>query len=160
MTISPKQAENTRVAYAIMYGIPHERIDLDLVRDYNHGEAGDTKFLAPNCNTSGCVAGFLSAHPFFKEQGLKWKKKENAILFKDKEGIVTDDLSDISEELFGSYHLFGTGQSGIDGKMEALERIREHLHGHGVINDKRNDQLCKMELEVYEAAAAADSKFD
>lgn len=158
MTITNKQIENSKMAYAIMFGIPHERIDLYEVRNTDEGKMSDEKFLAPNCNTTGCVAGFLSAHPFFKEQGLKWKKKDAMIQFKTKD-VQTDDLNEMSDILFGDYNTFDGGPRGIEGKIVALSRIRKHLHESGVISDKRNDQLSVMEDEVYEAGLVADELF-
>lgn len=136
--ISDKQAENTRVAYALMAGIPSELIDLDLIRDMS---ASDARML--QCNSCGCMAGWLSAHPYFKAQGL------NAVVGHKESGWQVP--LHLDEELFGNENMFnGSNRTLLPAKgqkQEALERLRLHLLNTGRITQQRSDQLELQEQE-------------
>lgn len=139
ITITDEQAENARMAYAIMAGIPAELIDLNDIRE---GYASDEEML--DCNSCGCVAGWLSVHPFFQEKGLK----SYAI-----NGVYPTSLCgvDLSKDvpLFGSSYIFNSHEGIRDSqKREALERIRLHLLMAGRITKQRSDELAVEEEKL------------
>ncbi len=134
ITITDEQAENTRMAYSIMSGIPAELINL---RDVRQGGASDEELL--QCNSCACVAGWLSAHEYFKDKGLK--------SFMGGPGKWSVNLS-MDFKLFGDSSIFdGPRDYNVpeNQKQEALERLREHLFAAGRITKQRNIQLQRME---------------
>ena len=132
-TITDQQAENTRVAYSIMAGIPSELINLNIVRE---NDATDTKLL--ECGTVACIAGWLSAHPYFKEQGFR----RNA---EAPHAYHMIDL-DLDLPLFGSQKIFSVRKyPRLTQKQESLERLRLHLLRTGHITSERNKELASKE---------------
>jgi hypothetical protein len=134
-----QQIENLRMAYAIMWGVPASQIDLGSIR-YSQGQATDEKMLT-HCSSAGCVAGWLSAHPYFKAQGLLFRHPGWITLGKD--------LSSASEILFGERYIFDDGYDGIRGKLQALARIRHALlWGANAITSDRYYELARQEEEL------------
>lgn len=138
--LTSQQIENTRMAYAIMAGFPAHKISLSNIRRSRDGNTSD-EALIHGCGTGGCVAGVLSAHPYFKEQGFHWNDFRTCL--KSQEGVSS--LTSQEQELFGSWHIFDGGYDGIQGKREALERIREHLVEHKIITKARSRELAREE---------------
>ena len=139
--MNAKQIENLRVAYAIMAGIPAERIKLSIYRRNAQGyvrvSGWNDKDFINDCGSVGCMAGWLSAHPHFKCQGLKW----NAERIKDVNASMA---------LFGVFDVFDSGPEGLLGKRVALSRIRRALHNVDAIDDRRYYELEKEELQMTE----------
>jgi hypothetical protein len=140
--MTPKQVENLRVAYSVMWGVPADRIDLGSVR---RDCDDDDEFLSPACRSVGCVAGFLSAHPHFKAQGLRWTG--DGVMLTDSSGR-SYHLEEAANELFGGWSVFNAGPSGLEGKRRALEHIRRALLEAGAITLQRNAELARQEQEI------------
>ena len=137
--MTDKQIENLRMAYAIMAGIPAERINLGVYRANDNGFVGgaskdDARFVR-TCGSAGCVAGWLSAHPYFKSQGLKWN-------------ATSIEYENASSVLFDDYAIFDSGPVGLAGKREALARIRRALNRVGAVDDARSSELHAQEVEM------------
>jgi hypothetical protein len=148
------QVENLRMAYAIMAGIPAERVSLPDVRATEPwgAEPGITdRRLKQSCGSVACVAGWLSAHPYFKRQGLRYEVEPGEGGFirirRPRAGEVASGLDEAADYLFGdgSYYLFGTGSFGLEGKRQALRRIRDALYSRGAISYERNNELQQQE---------------
>ena len=134
--MTDKQIENLRMAYAIMAGIPAERIKLDIYRCEPRGRRCENdKAFVSTCGSAGCVAGWLSAHPHFKSQGLKWFAPE----------IQGEPAS---SALFDDPTIFDSGPEGLTGKREALARIRRALYRAGAVDDARDIELRTKEMEM------------
>lgn len=138
--LSPRHAENTRMAYSIMAGVPDERVHLDAYRSMAKTTfVGDEAFVQPECRSVGCIAGWLSAHEYFKAQGLR---------FVDDGVIITGRAtSNPSYYLFGSDRIFYGLDFHVKGnhKRLALERLRAHLFENKCITPQRNKQLAQYE---------------
>lgn len=147
--LTPQQAENTRMAYSIMWGIPWERIDLDEWRERdNRGNPVSSHRLLHLCNTTACIAGWLSAHPHFKAQGLSYDSNSGIVRFKNVE-IAGDEEVPADEMLFGDRNIFdGSDDTHPNQKLEALERLRLHLFENNAVTYDRY-----KELEAAEQAA-------
>jgi hypothetical protein len=134
-----KQIENTRMAYSIMAGIPAEKVNLNVIRRVNNAVnpfASVTKSqLLHDCGTVGCIAGWLSAHPYFTAQGLRYRAG----------GI---ELYAESHRLFGVAFLFNSANSSLPGKTEALMRLRRHLLNFGAITPARDAELAREESRL------------
>lgn len=148
ITITDQQAKNTRVAYAVMAGIPSKRINLDVVRK---GDLDDKEFIAPSCNSGACLAGWLSAHPHFVAQGLYWDAKVHEVHLQ-KGTHKMRGLLNQSKHLFGracNYDsMFSMSRLRMGQKKEVLQRLREHLLNAGRITKERNSELIKYEKTV------------
>lgn len=139
-TITDEQAENCRVLYSIMAGIPKKLIDLDEIRG---DEASDRTLL--KCNSVACIAGWSSAHPFFKAKGLVATRTRKAF----GRGYYLAIDFDLGESLFGTHDMFdGSYYTQASQKHEALARIRKHLYRAGRISKERNDELAAEEAKM------------
>lgn len=136
--------ENLRMAYAIMAGFPAHKVALGSWRDTDGKAATNDHNLLTHCGTTGCIAGVISAHPYFKKQGLKWSVKTEELSFK---GQYSPSWY-ISEELFGDVRVFEAGLSGVPGKKQALSRIRYVLFGKDAISPQRNAELATQEAQI------------
>lgn len=96
---------------------------------------------------AACVAGVLSAHPFFQEQGLRWNLFDGIHMGHGHEhgGIFTS-----AYRLFGYTHIFDGGHSGLAGKRQALSRIRGALYREGAITLERTAELAAQEAALTE----------
>lgn len=152
--ITDAQAENTRVGYSIMWGIPAERVDLDRWRTPTPGQGyigrcvlNDAQMMN-ECGSAGCIAGWFSLHPYFKARGLRYSSQVEALTYNGQR-----DMSLAGQELFGCPSMFWGGTMGKSGKAEALRRLRLHLLSAGRITSERNAELAREEalmLEVKE----------
>ncbi len=153
--ITNKQAENTRVAYAIMAGVPAEKIELNSIRNGDararYDRVSDRELLH-ECGTSGCVAGWLAAHPYFKKQGLGVGIVNNLTF--NRYGT---DIEDPSNVLFGVGNIFDAGPSGVQGKKQALYRLRMHLFKAGRITAERNEELAWEEFAAWSVQAVTSA---
>lgn len=144
MSYTPKQIENLKVAYAVMGGIPAKRINLDLYRTkpYACDPLPNDKAFLNDCGSAGCIAGWLSAHPHFKAQGLRVPRDGRYPT------IGRMETWEAAQRLFGDSYMFNSGHSGALGKREALERIRETLVDAEAITPKRDAQLENQEYRM------------
>lgn len=141
-----EQIENLRVAYEIFSGIPAKRIRLGVDRhrpNTNKSEYDDPGFLH-NCGSVGCVAGWLSAHPYFKDRGLIMDRSDPRFYARPMGALHMGTF------LFGprAWDIFQSGEDGIEGKREGLRRIRNALHASGAITSERNAELSAYEYSL------------
>ena len=72
--------ERLRALYAMVAGIPEERIELEtwrsrIVKPYDPNwskEVTNKDLLSQDCGTLACAVGWACAHPEFQKQGLRW----------------------------------------------------------------------------------------
>lgn len=151
-TVTPEQQiENLRMAYAIMSGIPAERVRLNVDRavTFNALAASGTGYgveyldevFTHDCKSVGCVCGWLAAHPYFQAQGLVYHGRTAS----NKDGV---ELLDMDATLFGDQTIFDSGDMGIVGKRDALARIRNALRQRRAISDECNAQFAKFEQSL------------
>lgn len=133
-----QQVENLRVAYSIMAGVPAKRINLWIVRK-GKDFAEDKGLPLPECGTAACVAGWLSAHPYFQAQGLRFSTTEREI------SLGPYGLFGSANYLFGTHEVFSGGSDGMTGKLQALERIRRALREKSALSHKRDCELHRYE---------------
>lgn len=140
-TLTPTQAENTRIAYEVMWNTPMAKIDLDCYRlsPVYSNKVSDERLLN-ECGSVACIAGWLSAHPHFKAQHLYYK--EDGPRFNGAYAMDEGSL-----ELFGAMGIFdcSNDRSFASDKRQALERLREHLYRHGCITKKQNSEMRRAE---------------
>lgn len=158
--ITDEQAENARMAYAIMSGIPAERFRLNSIRQntkFHNSAFVSDQAMFRECGSVGCVCGWLSAHEYFNQKGLRWNASGAFVeltLGLDEDEV---DLANMAEILFGigGRFAFNAGASGVNGKREALRRMRMILFLADRITAARNAELEAAEAEMVEALAAA-----
>lgn len=113
-----------REAYAIIGGIPEEKVDLWRVIDM--GES-------LGCGTIACAAGWLSQHPTFKALGLglrgstqlTYKGLKNASGYSGAMAGVFNLTQPVAYDLFSGSH-----RGDISDKEEWLLRVRTYLKEH------------------------------
>lgn len=156
MKLTPKQVENTRMAYAIMSGIPAKRINLNNWR-LNKGRGwsigcsdpiSNERFASRRCGSVGCIGGWLSAHPYFVAQGLTYDPEARALGRPTISLRGVGDVSAAARKLFGKELLFNCGNYGLEGKRQALARLRLHLYAGGAITEERNAELAAQEARM------------
>lgn len=140
--MNKQQVENVRMAYAIMAGMPAKRIDLDRIRS---GRPADDWFLTRECGSVACIAGVISAHPHFKEQGLAYDPWSGNVTLCGYHG-----LGNAASRLMGDAVAFDGSMFDMPPKLEALERLREILFDNGHLSAARNTQLARKELRDYD----------
>ena len=131
-----------------MAGIPADRIELDVIRGVRQGAVSAAEHVSDGelkqgyCGSVACIAGWLSAHPYFKEQGLGYA---GTVTYKNDMGF-----GPASTELFGRVDIFdGAYCSGhVSSKKEALARIRNALVKANAITFERNFELLKYEATI------------
>lgn len=119
-----------RQAYAIIDGIPDNRINLDVIcRGPEKGNAG-------HCGTIACAAGWLAMHPKFIKRGMYIDEDGQLDL---KDGLHWYDWDDILSIVFDcsvstANKLFGpTWYDEDTGKTEKQiwqKRVRKYLKKH------------------------------
>lgn len=68
--------ERLREAYAIIDGVPEDRMNLnDVASNFEGGDPTDIH----HCGTVGCAIGLLAMHPYFQALGLYLERDESAI---------------------------------------------------------------------------------
>lgn len=144
--LTKKQIENSRMAYSIMAGIPADLVNLDVERDHSGPDAPSDAVMKKGCGSVGCIGGWISAHQFFKRQGLSFADKKGGVNLKG----VGSSLGDMGLALFGDVHILSASLTNLSAKREALARIRNHLHNYGVISDERNAELAAAEHALCE----------
>lgn len=165
--------ERLRALYAMIAGIPKERIELERWRsrvvkpndpDWSK-EVTNKDLLAQDCGTLACAVGWACAHPEFQKRGLRW---DGSPVYRHKGGLRRFGW-DAVESFFGiRYGLamflfsvenipYGDVKSGAvihkayplvkrdDAKRTLLKRIRMHLLHIGAITPERDRELARLE---------------
>lgn len=144
--------ERLRTLYAIIAGIPDERVDLDNWRNKKELD----------CGTIACAVGWACSYPKFVKQGLSlfgttptfdtagrtyvgWYAVEKFF------GLTQGESAALFLKSPGRYHLGGIGinspeDAGLSDKRRVLRRIRHLLLNNGYITKERS-----AELSVYES---------
>ena len=167
--------ERLRALYAMIAGIPEERIELETWRarpikphdpDWSK-EVTNKDLLSQDCGTLACAVGWACAHPEFQKQGLGW---DGSPVYRPKGGRRRFGW-DAAESFFGIHYglakfLFSVesipygdvkSMAGIrneyplvkrgDAKRTLLKRIRTHLLHIGAITPERDRELARLESE-------------
>ena len=135
--MNSKQRELLREAYAIIAGIPEEKIRMNTILSHR-GEVRDVRPKA--CGSIGCAIGWLSMHPGFQEKtGLvarltPERAKSHKLLFQNLSlhGLYVD-YNEAAVEVFGlskkaAYGLFNpVGDGGYLGD-QVEDGLREFGH--------------------------------
>ena len=160
--------ERLRALYAMVAGIPKERIELEawrsrLVKSYDSNwskEVTNKDLLSQDCGTLACAVGWACAHPEFQKQGLRWDEVPVyrrrfgwdavesffgihyglAMFLFSVENIPYGDVKSRAV-IHKEYPLVKPG----DAKRTLLKRIRTHLLHIGAITAERNDELARLE---------------
>lgn len=165
--------ERLRALYAMIAGIPKERIELETWRsrvvkpndpDWSK-EVTNKDLLAQDCGTLACAVGWACAHPEFQKQGLRW---DGGPVYRRRGGLRRFHW-DAVESFFGIHcglarFLFsvenipyGDAKSSVaiyneyplvksdDAKRTLLKRIRTHLLHIGAITPERDQELALLE---------------
>lgn len=146
MTPTATQIENVRVAYAVMAGVPSEKIELSAVRDtmgfgafYVEDDA-----LLHECKTTACIAGWLSSHPYFKAQGFTYGDSTSGLAKHGRMYFYKHMASDLT----GDSQLFNAvNEDDVVGtqKQVALARLRRYLRQNNAITIERGQELADYE---------------
>lgn len=160
--------ERLRALYAMIAGIPEERIELETWRsrafkpndpDWSN-EVTNKDLLSQDCGTSACAVGWACAHPEFQKQGLRWgetpvyQRRFGWDAVESFFGIHYDlamflfsikniPYSDVKSRavIHEAYPLVKPG----DAKRTLLKRIRTHLLHIGAITPERDRELASLE---------------
>lgn len=138
--------ERLRELYAMMFGVPDERVDLK-----NWTSTGS--FSVRSCGTAACAVGWATEYPPFIEQGLRMGDGQPEFGRRTNWGAVHTFFG-IGDEV-GSY-LFCVGSQwnpfalkcegrGKSDKKQVLQRIRTVLLAWHVITKERSDELATQE---------------
>lgn len=157
--------ERLRTLYALMAGIPANRVNLRSWRcGMSSGSTSDYGMRDHSCKSTGCAIGWACAYPEFNEQGLVWEDG-SPVLRVRKTGNVFHDWR-AAEEFFGlsvdqAEYLFDDDKRPYDlnspnkdsqfpnlkcHKRLILARIRYHLLHIGAITYGRYLQLGVQEV--------------
>lgn len=141
--------ERLRELYAMMFGVPDERVNL---KDW----ISSTRFSANTCGTTACAVGWATVYPPFVEQGLEMEGKTPVFRYATNWGAVRDFFG-IQQEV--SSYLFQTGSQwnpfalkcegrGESDKKQVLQRIRTVLLAWRAITKERFDELATQEAAL------------
>ena len=161
--------ERLRTLYAMIAGIPEERIELETWRsravkpndpDWSK-EVTNKDLLSQDCGTLACAVGWACAHPEFQKQCLGWDG--GSPIYRRRFGweavesffgihyglakflfsVENIPYSDVGTRaaVFKEYPLVKRG----DAKRTLLMRIRTHLLHVGAITPERNRELARLE---------------
>ena len=166
--------ERLRALYAMIAGIPEERIELEtwrarIVKPYDPNwskEVTNKDLLSQDCGTLACAVGWACAHPEFQKQGLGWYG--GSPIYRRRGGLRRLGWEAV-ESFFGiryglakflfsveniPYSDVGTMAAlfneyplvkRADAKRTLLKRIRTHLLHIGAITQERNRELALLE---------------
>ena len=137
--IQPHGVERFRSLYAMMVGVPAEKVDM-----FGWRRASTDEALIHSCGTAACAVGWACAYPEFQAQGLRFMGASFQPVYGGHQhwGAV--------QAFFGvsgstALWLFDTWELGLGAKKGVLGRIRTLLHENRVISDERNAELAAME---------------
>lgn len=165
--------ERLRTLYAMIAGIPKERIELEtwrsrLVKPYDPDwskEVTNKDLLSQDCGTLACAVGWACAHPEFQKQGLRW---DVSPVYRCVDGECRFGW-DAVESFFGIHYSLAKFLFSVenipysdvgtraalyneyppvkrgDAKRTLLKRIRTHLLHIGAITPERNRELARLE---------------
>lgn len=120
--------ERLRTLYAMLAGIPEDRIDL---RRWH-------------CGTTACAVGWACSYPPFVKQGLHWDWAEPAYGEHISWAAVQRFFQvepDIVTRLFSRSTRHSSIFLNISDKQFVLARVREYLYENGLISWSRSKQL-------------------
>lgn len=165
--------ERLRALYAMIAGIPEERIELETWRsrvvkpndpDWSK-EVTNKDLLSQDCGTLACAVGWACAHPEFQKQGLKW---DGTPIYRRRDGLrrfgweavesffgihygLARFLFSVESIPYGDvetraalYDVYPPIERG-DAKRTLLMRIRTHLLHIGAITPERDRELAGLE---------------
>lgn len=132
-----------REAYAIIDGIPSERINLDRVasNDRNGGMISHKLGTVPeNCSTIACAAGWLGMHPEFRALGLVTTKHgyitwQGQMAFEGVLAHVFDCDVETAIELFEERTCYEDNGAMSD-KQVWQHRVRKYLKQHNALKSR------------------------
>lgn len=141
---TPKGNERLRTLYAVMGGVPDEKVDMNNWRR-GSGAWDDRNLLETECGTSACAVGWACAYPEFQAQGLRFNGAP--LLRKGKKWLegwgAVEKFFGVDEVTSG--YLFATSEVGKAARLGVMKRIRTVLLDRGVISQERNVELFRME---------------
>lgn len=129
--------ERLRVVYAMLPGIPDEKLDLDRWRydDAFEYEVVSDQALINACDTTGCAVGFACAYPPLVAEGLWWKSNLTPAFGLDTGWPAVEKFFDLTKG--ESLYLFGGQGHGAEGRRRVMTRIARYLRKKGVITPAR-----------------------
>ena len=141
--------ERLRELYAMMFGVPDERVDLK-------NWTSSRSFSPRSCGTRACAVGWATVYPPFMEQGLRMSDGLPVFGARGNWGAV-DTFFGIGNEV--SSYLFRVGSQwnpfalkcegrGESDKKQVLQRIRTVLLSWGAITKERFDELATQEAAL------------
>lgn len=138
---TPEGNERLRTLYAVMGGVPDEKVDMTNWRG-GLGTWLDHGLLDTDCGTNACAVGWACAYPEFKAQGLRY---DGTPEFKKSDGTTFYYWTAV-ENFFGlseaeAHRLFNNFDTGSNAKRGVMHRIRELLLERGVITAERSAEL-------------------
>ena len=142
--------ERLRTLYAVLFGVPAEKVDLSSWREGTYPYPGestmDKSLTDPGCGTTGCAVGWACAYPPFQDQGLCWYG--NLPRYRDEENSFMHWQA--VEQFFGlspkqAYRMFSGSALGVNAKKLVLRRIRKYLLNKRAITPKRSAELAFQE---------------
>lgn len=148
-----------RTLYAMLAGIPSEKIDLAYWRSNQH-ERGFPDILH-TCGTTACAIGYATTYPPFLKKGFRWCPEWGVPAYKDKKSFdAVEAFFDLTypqaRQLFSDHPADSQGIGKEDwafpphkpatAKRAVLARIRNFLLMEGAITPAR-----AQELKLYEA---------
>lgn len=166
----PEGIERLRELYALMQGIPDNRVNLFSWRTYG---TSDHEMLSHSCGALACAVGWACIYPPFMEQGLSWKGAPNLlgkgagwravsgffqiheyvaeVLFQareasldfHREGMYGENVIQVRWAVRGDPRI--EAHKHTSDKAIVLRRIRRYLMYLGAITSERNAELAKQE---------------
>lgn len=156
--------ERLRELYAMMCGVPDDRVSLRSWREDPRGLNVENEKLFQDCGTTGCAVGWACAYPKFQEQGLHWTHcaptfNEDECYFGGWDAVCNffDIHIDTADYLFfDERYEYPDLEGARDGarsqfsrikseKRLVLARIRFHLLQIGAITKERYEELALQE---------------
>lgn len=142
---TPKGNERLRTLYAIMGGVPDEKVDMD---NWRAGAWEDSALIDTDCRTSACAVGWACAYPEFKAQGLSFDGAPLLITGRRRVGGwgAVEAFFGLDDE--ESSRLFSAFDSGKSARIGVMRRIRLLLLKRGVITKERSAELALEEARL------------
>lgn len=146
----PKYIERIRELYAMLSGVPEDRVSLLNWREGPDDSVVSDARLLKDCGTVACIGGWACAYPKFKAVGLRTYLGDPVFDgFYSMSGIARFlgiDCDSARAIFIGSYSGLDAGiQYDASDKQRALRRIRLALLGWGAITRQRSAELAAAE---------------